>query len=189
MPTQTQSRTIIFFVLRKIAYAFKILPAPIFSLLWRASDVFEGKFGSALRYTLISQRLKKCGQSVYFGPFIVIDNPANLMIGNDVSIHHNTTLLTGGGIVIGDSVSIAHGCSLVSGNHTWAADDTPIKRNPVQLARIEIASDCWIGCGVRILSGTHIERRVVVAAGAVVTKSISCRQVVGGVPAKTIKLL
>lgn len=189
MQTLTRFRVVGFSVLKRLSCLFKLLPKPLFSLLWRGTDIFEGNLGSAIRYTLIASRLKQCGTNVYFGPFLTIVDSANLILGDDVSIHHNTTLIASGGISIGHSVSIAHGCSLVSSNHTWHDNQAPIKRNPVRLARINIENDCWIGCGARILAGTHIHQRVVVAAGAVVTRTIQARQVVGGVPAATIKYI
>ena len=51
---------------------------------------------------------------------------------------------------------------------------------------ITIEEDVWIGAGVRVLDGVVLGRGCVVAAGAVVTKSVSARTVVGGVPAKEI---
>jgi virginiamycin A acetyltransferase len=52
---------------------------------------------------------------------------------------------------------------------------------------VEIGNACWIGDNVTILSGVKIGNGVVIAAGAVVTKSIPNYAVVAGVPAKVIK--
>ena len=51
-----------------------------------------------------------------------------------------------------------------------------------------IGNDVWIGSGVRIKSGVHIGDGAIVAAGAVVTKDIAPFAVVGGVPAKIIRM-
>ena len=50
-----------------------------------------------------------------------------------------------------------------------------------------VNDDVWIGSGCRILSGVNIGHRVVVAAGAVVNKSITSNTIVAGVPAKVVK--
>ena len=53
--------------------------------------------------------------------------------------------------------------------------------------KIEISDDVWIGTNALILSGVHIGKGAVVAAGSVVTKDVPPFAIVGGVPAKVIK--
>ena len=50
-----------------------------------------------------------------------------------------------------------------------------------------VESDVWIGCNVTLLSGVHIGRGAIIAAGAVVTQDVLPYSIVGGVPAKFIK--
>lgn len=64
--------------------------------------------------------------------------------------------------------------------------DIPIKDQGLTQIGIAIEEDVWIGAGVRVLDGLVLGRGCVVAAGAVVTKSVPPRIVVGGVPAKQI---
>jgi acetyltransferase-like isoleucine patch superfamily enzyme len=53
---------------------------------------------------------------------------------------------------------------------------------------IVIGSNVWIGCNVVVLKGVGIGNSAVVAAGAVVTKSIPPYEIWGGVPAKKLFL-
>lgn len=174
-------------LLSYLSYFGKILPNSLFSFFWRLSDLLEGSFGAAIRFILISKRLKNCGNNVIFGTNIYIDHPKNLSLGSNVSIHRQVTILSGGDIVIGNNVSIAHSSSLISGNHTWENLESPIKYNPVILGSIRIFDDVWVGCGVRILNDIQISSRVVVAAGAVVNRPLKEKGVYGGVPAKILK--
>lgn len=48
--------------------------------------------------------------------------------------------------------------------------------------------DNWIGMNVTILKGVTIGRGCIVAAGAVVNKSTPQYSIVGGVPAKVLKM-
>ena len=57
----------------------------------------------------------------------------------------------------------------------------------ISKGNIIIHDDVWIGYGVTILSGVHIGKGAVVAAGAVVTRDVPPYSIVGGVPAKVIK--
>ena len=53
---------------------------------------------------------------------------------------------------------------------------------------VSMGSDVWIGAHAMILDGVSIGHGSVVATGAVVTKDVSPYSVVGGVPAKVIKM-
>ena len=58
-----------------------------------------------------------------------------------------------------------------------------VKFNPP----IEIGNDVWIASNVVILPGVKIGDGAVLAAGAVVTKSVPPYAIIGGVPAKVIR--
>ena len=58
----------------------------------------------------------------------------------------------------------------------------------VKSAPITIEDDVWIGAHSIILKGVTIGRGSVVAAGAVVTKSFPPYSIIGGVPAKLLKM-
>ena len=53
---------------------------------------------------------------------------------------------------------------------------------------IVLEDDVWIGYGVTVLDGVRIARGAVVAAGAVVTRDVEPYTIVGGVPAKPIRV-
>lgn len=53
---------------------------------------------------------------------------------------------------------------------------------------VTIEDDVWCGANVTILKGVTIGRGSVVAAGAVVTKSFPPYSIIGGVPAKLLKM-
>jgi acetyltransferase-like isoleucine patch superfamily enzyme len=53
---------------------------------------------------------------------------------------------------------------------------------------IIVGEDVWIGANSVILKGVNIGSGSVIAAGAIVTKSIPSNEIWGGVPAKLIRV-
>lgn len=148
---------------------------------------WNSAFGILLRYCLLKTLAKSVGENVFIGTNIEWKGLENLRIGDNVSIHKDCYIDASGGLEIGKDVSIAHNTSIITSNHTWENADLPIKYNPVKQNRIVISNDVWIGCQSVILAGVTIHSRVVVAAGSVVTKTVEKNTVVGGIPAKEIK--
>jgi acetyltransferase-like isoleucine patch superfamily enzyme len=91
------------------------------------------------------------------------------------------------GIKIGNDVSIAHNTSILSEEHIYSNINLNIKDQGCEYRRTVIKNNVWIGAGCRILGGTRIGSGVVVAAGAVVKGEIPNNYIVGGVPVRLIK--
>lgn len=112
----------------------------------------------------------------------------NVIIGNNVFITFNFTLMAAAPIVIHDHVLIASDVMISSENHGMDPEhslsyaDTPLDGKPV-----EIGEGCWLGEKSMIMPGVVLGKRCIVAAGAVVTKSFPDYSLVAGVPAKCIK--
>lgn len=177
------------FVFDFLYFLFRIFPLSVKQFLYSSTFLFRGKFGAGMRYVLVKAMVKELGRASYFAANTVMRNPGNIVIGSNLSLHDFCYLDGYGGIKLGDNISIAHAVSLISFEHTWGDPSKPIKYNKVKGAEIVIDDDVWIGCGVRILAGAHIESRVVVAAGAVVKGRLDSGWVYGGVPAKKLRAL
>lgn len=156
----------------------------LFFLYFRNTN---GKIGLVLRYVFLRNCALSVGDNVSIQPGVYLFNLHNLEIGSNVSIHPMCYFDAAGGLKIGSNVSIAHNCSILTANHQWSDTSIPIKYNKEVLSEVIINDDVWLGCGVRVLAGVKIERRSVVAAGAVVNKNVDENTIVGGVPAKKIK--
>ena len=147
----------------------------------------NGVKGLAIRYALVKNLAKDCGDNVVIQPAVFMFSLDKISLGNNISIHPMCYIDGTGGLHIGNDVSVAHSSSIMTTNHSWEETSIPIKYNEVSKAPVHIENDVWIGCGCRILAGVRVGSRSVVAAGAVVNKDVSPCTVVAGIPAQKIK--
>lgn len=112
---------------------------------------------------------------------------AYIHIGNNVGIGEFAYLGGGGGLEIGDDCIIGQYFSCHPENHNYEDPNIPIRLQGVTRKGIKIGNNCWIGSKVTILDGVEIGAHCVIAAGAVVVKSMPPNSVIGGVPAKILK--
>ena len=119
-----------------------------------------------------------------FLPFYT-DFGKNITIGKDVFINSGCHFQDQGGIEIGDGVLIGHNVVLATINH----DLNPKENRKNHYAPIKIGAHVWIGSNATILPGVTVGDYAVVAAGAVVTRDVPAMTVVGGVPAKVLKVV
>lgn len=117
-----------------------------------------------------------------------IRNAQNVYVGKNSHINHQCCVWAGENseIVLGDNLLMGPGVCLFSTNHSMFMDE-PMTFQERREASIVIGDDVWLGAHSIVTAGTHIANGVVVAAGAVVTRSITEEGViVGGIPAKII---
>ncbi|WP_051015889.1 acyltransferase [Melioribacter roseus] len=128
---------------------------------------------------------KNCKFPVNFTSIVIM--PERIKLGKNV---WKSFLLSGNcyiqginGIEIGDNTIFAPGVKIISADHNL------IKLNEHKFCEpIKIGKNCWLGANSIILPGVELADNIVVAAGAVVTKSFYEKNIViGGVPARIIK--
>jgi acetyltransferase-like isoleucine patch superfamily enzyme len=128
---------------------------------------------------------KKLDRSFRMFPPFYTDFGKNITIGKDVFINSGCHFQDQGGIEIGDGALIGHNVVLATINH----DLNPRKNRKNHYAPIKIGTRVWIGSNATILPGVTIGDYAVVAAGAVVTRDVPAMTIVGGVPAKVLKVV
>ena len=124
--------------------------------------------------------------SVRVVPPFYPDGGHNLRFGRNVFVNHGCTAVVVGGVEIGDDVMIGPNVQLISGGHSL---DPATRRSVSTCAPVRIGRGAWVGAGATILPGVTVGEDAVVAAGAVVTRDVAPRTLVGGVPAGVIREL
>jgi len=92
-----------------------------------------------------------------------------------------------GGVEIGEQTLVSMHCTILSSNHEVPPIGKLIRDTPDELRPTKIGRDVWIGANAVILGGVTIGDGAVIAAGAVVNRSVEAGAVVAGVPARVVK--
>ena len=115
-------------------------------------------------------------------PFIC-DFGNRVKFGKGVFLNHSAILSASGGIEFEDGVMVAPGVRIATINH-----DMNNRHTIYTYGKVTIKKNAWLGMNVTVCPGVTIGKYAVVAAGAVVTKDVPDYAVVGGVPAKIIRM-
>ncbi len=107
--------------------------------------------------------------------------PKNIVIGKYTHINKDCFIDGRGGCMIGNNVSISYNVSIITGSH-----DSNSRFFAEKYLPILIEDYAWIGVNATILQNVRIGKGAVVAAGSVVTKDVPPYAIVGGIPAKVI---
>lgn len=164
------------------------------SFKWAARVTLEGdgllrlagtiRVNSGVRIAVAGER-----GSASFATALFIDNGATILAYGNVAIGDHVYIGTGvyidgrGGLTIGAGTRIAPGARIIAFNHSLHAHE------PDTMKGITIGRDVWIGANCVILDGVTIGDGAVVAAGAVVRRNVPPSTLVGGVPAREIRLI
>ncbi len=162
--------------------------------LYDFGNFFPRAWNRVIRTPIIRGSMASCGKHVSIGKGFRAAGISNISVGHHVSLgsdnHFLTTIAT---VTIGDYVMTSTNVTFITGGHDYRDKDRPMilipeNEKPPEIDQpIVLEGDNWIGANVTILKGVTIGYGAVVAAGAVVTKSVPPYTIVGGVPAKVIK--
>ncbi|KAF9108642.1 hypothetical protein BGX29_009297 [Mortierella sp. GBA35] len=138
----------------------------------------------ALLYTMTRGKI---GKGCWIEPPFQTDYGCNITMGEGVYMNFNCVVLDCGKVEIGNNVFFAPNVQLFCAAHPV----NPLTRSKgVEFGMpIKIGNDVWIGGGAIICPGVTIGDGVTVGAGSVVTKNVPPYTIVGGNPAKILKVL
>jgi len=118
------------------------------------------------------------------GGEIVLLEGASMEVGNN-SYMNDSLIQCESKIIIGDNCAIAGGVIIQDTDFHPTFDENGVRREHTK--PIYIGNHVWICSNAIILKGVTIGDGAIIAAGAVVTKDVPAKCLIGGNPAKVLK--
>jgi acetyltransferase-like isoleucine patch superfamily enzyme len=109
-------------------------------------------------------------------------------IGDKTVLGQECTISAYQHVSIGEQCVLADRVMLIDFDHNVAEVERPIRVQGIYKRDVRVGSNVWIGYGAQILRGVTIGDNSIVGAGSVVTKDVPANAVVGGVPARVIRM-
>lgn len=109
-----------------------------------------------------------------------------LIVGDNSQFDDRSLIDLCSDVIIGSNVKSEVNCIIYTHNH-MPFENKLIWNRPITCAPVTIDEGVWIGVNCVILPGVEIGRNSIIAAGAIVTRSLDYQSIVGGVPARLIR--
>ena len=139
------------------------------------------------RERIIKELFGSTGKRVIVMPNFRCEYGKNIHVGENFFMNYDCVILDVCEVRIGDNCLIAPQVGIYTACHPMDAAERLSGKE--YGAPVTIGNNCWIGGRAVINPGVTLGDNVVVASGAVVTKSFPSNVLIGGVPAKIIKAL
>ncbi len=109
-------------------------------------------------------------------------------IGAKTVIGQECTISAYRRVRIGEQCVIADRAMFIDFDHGVVEVERPIRLQGIYMREVEVGSNCWIGYGACVLRGVRVGDNSVVGTNSVVTRDVPANAVVGGVPARVLRM-
>ncbi|MFN8161204.1 MAG: acyltransferase [Solirubrobacterales bacterium] len=130
-----------------------------------------------------------------FGRFVWIGDGTKIRchegvveIGEKTVLGQECTISAYQRVRIGEQCVIADRAMFIDFDHGVVDVEVPIRHQGIYKRDVEVGSNVWIGYGACILRGVRVGDNSVIGTNAVVTADVPANAVVGGVPARVIRM-
>src|SRR5215208_8273605 len=112
----------------------------------------------------------------------VVEIGAKTVLGQECTISSFQSVRIGRECILADRVM------LIDFDHGVVEVERPIRLQGIYKRDVEVGHNCWIGYGACILRGATVGDNCIVGSSTVVTKDVPSNAVVGGVPARLLRM-
>jgi maltose O-acetyltransferase len=110
-----------------------------------------------------------------------------ITVGNNFFANYGCTFIDVASITFGDNCLLGPNCQIYTVDHAFDVEE---RNRGIEIpGKVTIGDNLWAGGSVVITPNVTLGNNVIIAAGAVVTKSFGDNVLIGGNPAHVIKEL
>jgi acetyltransferase-like isoleucine patch superfamily enzyme len=146
-------------------------------------------FGRRLEVQIGRKGTIRFGRFVWVGDGTKIRcHEGEVVIGAKTVLGQECTISAYQHVHIGEQCVIADRAMFIDFDHGSVEVERPIRHQGIYKRDVDIGSNVWIGYNACILRGVRIGDNAIVGTNSVVTRDVPANAVVGGVPARTIRM-
>jgi acetyltransferase-like isoleucine patch superfamily enzyme len=132
---------------------------------------------------------------VRFGRFVWIGDGTKIrchegevIIGDKTVLGQECTISAYKHVRIGEQCVIADRAMFIDFDHGIVEVEQTIREQGIYKRDVDVGSNVWIGYGACVLRGVQVGDNAVIGTNSVVTADVPANAVVGGVPAKVLRM-
>jgi acetyltransferase-like isoleucine patch superfamily enzyme len=145
--------------------------------------------GSGLEVQIAPRGRVRFGRFVWVGHRTKIRcHEGSVEIGDKTVLGQECTISAYRHVRIGEQCVIADRAMFIDFDHGVVEVERPIRQQGIYTRDVEVGSNVWIGYGACILRGVRVGDNAIIGTNSVVTKDVPANAVVGGVPAKVVRM-
>jgi len=154
---------------------------------WRSSGPFF--LGRGLELKIEPRGEIRFGRFVWIGDGTKIRCHEGVVeIGDKTVMGQECTISAYQRVRIGAECVIADRAMFIDFDHGIVEVERPIRQQGIYKRDVEVGNNVWIGYGACILRGVSVGDNSVIGTNSVVTKDVPANAVVGGIPARIIRM-
>jgi acetyltransferase-like isoleucine patch superfamily enzyme len=154
---------------------------------WRTDGLLF--LGRGLEIEIAARGVVKFGRFVWIGDRTKVRcHEGEIEIGQKTVIGQDCTFTAYQRIRIGEQCVIADRAMFIDFDHGVVEVERPIRQQGIYKRDVVVGSNVWIGYGACILRGVSVGDNSVIGTNSVVTKDVPANAVVGGVPARVLRM-
>jgi acetyltransferase-like isoleucine patch superfamily enzyme len=146
-------------------------------------------FGTKLQIQIGRRGTIRFGRFVWVGDGTKIRcHEGEVVIGQKTVLGQECTISAFQHVRIGEQCVIADRAMFIDFDHGSVEVERPIRQQGIYKRDVDIGSNVWIGYGACVLRGVRVGDNAVIGTNSVVTRDVPANAVVGGVPARILRM-
>jgi len=133
--------------------------------------------------------------TIRFGRFVWVGDGTKIrchegevIIGDKTVLGQECTVSAYQRVRIGEQCVIADRAMFIDFDHGMVEVERPVRVQGIYKRDVEVGSNVWIGYGACVLRGVRVGDNAVIGTNSVVTRDVPANAVVGGIPARIIRM-